>query len=409
MQKTARKPSSDPLQEKLRTDKATWNKEMSAFINDVIHLKKTMNGWPSKFYKERSRIGDPIPADPTTIIGSLAGDFQELAQKGNTIVQEQLNYSKNRKKRQMKQLNLPMTQQPPQTDAPKEEPKPPVDLTKQLSLPLAAAKFEKKYGLVAEGSNPLTRLYTRVVTPTRGFSAGARTRRLRMDLLKAAITTYRDLGRLQVHIVGSGKDSATHAYKEMQKTWNDWTLVARGFNMFRNTQPGGSLVPSTDIENNPELKSEKPEEQDKLEGGEDPLTDQPKSSPSGIPTKNIIPPTSQPGSNQVVPFGTKPMQTAAAYQLEVTAQAFLKKWLGKTRHQLLPKTTSSYRMEIFKLAASARKNINRIMDHLEKGLDANTLHPMIIEVNKEMTSLRLLVRSVHFAEKPGEAQPMGMF
>src|SRR5574338_50285 len=113
--KTARKPSSDPVQEKLRQNKALWNKEVSTFVNDLIHLKKMMNGWPSKFHKERSRIVDPIPADPATIIGSLAGDFQEIAQKGNSIVQEQVNYAKNRRKKQPKQLNLPFPQQQQQT------------------------------------------------------------------------------------------------------------------------------------------------------------------------------------------------------------------------------------------------------------------------------------------------------
>ena len=53
----------DPAQEKLRQSKAAWNKSVSAFINDVIHFKKLMNGWPSKYFKERSKITLPIPAD----------------------------------------------------------------------------------------------------------------------------------------------------------------------------------------------------------------------------------------------------------------------------------------------------------------------------------------------------------
>src|SRR4030042_2684905 len=99
MIKTARKPSTDPAQEKLRNDKAAWNKDVSAFVNDIIHLKKLMNGWPSKFYMERSFIKDPMPADPTTIIGSLLSDYQYIAERGNKIVEEQLNYSKTRKKK----------------------------------------------------------------------------------------------------------------------------------------------------------------------------------------------------------------------------------------------------------------------------------------------------------------------
>lgn len=143
MEKTARRPSTDPVQERLRQNKALWNKEVSTFINDLIHFKKTMNGWPSKFFKERSRITSPVPADPATIIGSLAGDFQELVNKGNAVIQEQLDYSKNRRQRQPKQLNLPLPEpgKPPPTP---ESPKPPEgpDLSKQLSLGLNASAKE---------------------------------------------------------------------------------------------------------------------------------------------------------------------------------------------------------------------------------------------------------------------------
>jgi hypothetical protein len=65
MIKSARKPSSDPVQEKLRQSKAVWNKEVSIFVNDLIHCKKLMNGWPSKFHMEKSFIKEPIPADPS--------------------------------------------------------------------------------------------------------------------------------------------------------------------------------------------------------------------------------------------------------------------------------------------------------------------------------------------------------
>src|ERR1700676_5491360 len=113
MEKTARKSSTDPVQERLRQNKANLNKDISAFVNDLIHLKKLMNGWPSKFFKERSKITSPLPADPATIIGALAGDFQEIVSKGNGIIQEQLNYAKNRRQKQVKPT-LPQT--PPAND-----------------------------------------------------------------------------------------------------------------------------------------------------------------------------------------------------------------------------------------------------------------------------------------------------
>ena len=77
--------------------------------------------------------------------------------------------------------------------------------------------------------------------------------------------------------------------------------------------------------------------------------------------------------------------------------------MGKKRHQLAPQRDSSYRLEIFKLAAQARKDINKIMDSLEKSLDYNTLNDLISQVNRQMTSLRMLMRSLHLSEKPDAA------
>lgn len=238
MEKTARRPSQDPTQERLRQNKANWNKDVSTFVNDLIHFKKMMNGWPSKFFKERSRIVDPIPADPATVIGSLAGDFQELAQRGNSIIQEQINYSKNRRKKQPKQLNLPLPQQPGQPPSAPEAPKAPEqDLSKQLSLGLNASEeenglfkiasvMEEKYSLEAEGSNPLTRFLARLKNPRIGFGEAARMRRLRMDMLADCAKTLRALKQVQSRVVKYFDDKNVKPIWElMTSAWNAWSSV----------------------------------------------------------------------------------------------------------------------------------------------------------------------------------------
>src|ERR1700678_1249493 len=100
MLKEAKSPP-DAVQQKLRRNKASLNKETSIFINNLINFKKLMNGAPNLFFKEKSKIINPIPADPATIIGSLAGDFQDIVSKSNAIIQEQINYSKNRRQKQI--------------------------------------------------------------------------------------------------------------------------------------------------------------------------------------------------------------------------------------------------------------------------------------------------------------------
>lgn len=274
MIKVARKPSADPVQEKLRQAKSLWNKEVSTFVNDLIHLKKMMNGWPSKFHPERSRIVDPIPADPATIIGSLAGDFQEIAQRGNSIIQQQVDYSKNRRKKQPKQLNLPHTQTPAAPAAPAAPAPPAPDLSQQLSLPAVASSesdlvkvassFEEKYSLVAEASNPITRFFTKLLNPGIGFSEAARVRRVRMQLLSACAKVYKKLEDLQVSVVKSSQKSLEESNEMMHQVWRDWETVRTGFSTYKGMMPpkvpdaGGDIAPPKEV-----VESKKKEEEGK--------------------------------------------------------------------------------------------------------------------------------------------------
>lgn len=467
MIKGAQKRSMDPNQQRLRQSKATWNKDVSAFINDLIHLKKLMNGWPNKFHKERSRITEPIPADPATILGSLAGDFAELAQRGNALVQQQAGYSQTRRRPQPKAPEAPGPTTPaaptPATPAAPAAPTPPAaDLTKQL-----AASFEGKYGLVAEGSNPFSRLWTRITTPKAGFGSKAQVRRLRMDMLSAALKSYRALGRLQVQVTKSSKQSVMDAYKEMKAAWDEWSIVSRNFNTYASSLPGQPERPEQMREEGYSPEREEAELAKQQETGrkiqqkevlnlspiiQDVQSVQTLLSPldtdgifkelddkvqqvmsgdtSGVRELPTYYFTALNYFNQK--FGTKaktlkaalemyqkkypsarplpgsmpPEVKAASSQLEVTAQAFLRKWLGKTRHQALPGRSSGLRLQVFDLAASARKNIDQVMDLLEKGLDIDAMGPKIYEVTRQINTLRSLMRSLHNVERPkGKGTP----
>ena len=370
--KVARNPSADPVQEKLREDKAVWNKNVSLFINDVIHLKKLMNGWPSKFYKERSRIIEPIPADPNTILGSLANDFQELSQKGRDIVTEQLNYTKNRRVKQPKTNNTPGAPATPEA--------PPSDLSKQL------AAWDQKYNLVTEGSNPLSRFLVRRITRTRGLDDRAHDNRIRMDMLKSSVKAYKALGKLQVYIVSGSKNSVSDAYKMMQLAWHEWSIVARSLNTFKLLTKEPDDTPYTD------LPEEKNNQEPSLE--------------FNAPVNPVVTPELTKKETDIVEVPKKSpdepdlAKSASDYYIQVLSQAFVKKWLGKTRQQLFPQSNSSYRLEIFKLATQVRKDINLVMNSLEKGLDYNQLSNLISQVNRQISSLKMLMRSLHLSDKP---------
>jgi hypothetical protein len=441
MIKVADKPSMDPVQQKLRMLKKQWNKDVSAFIDNLIHYKKLTNGQPNKFYKERSAIKDPIPADPATIVGSLAGDFQELSQRANAIIAAQVDYSKTRRKKQPKPTAPGV--------APVEVPNTPPanDLSKQL------AAFEQKYELVSEASNPITRFFTKLLNPTFGLSEAARIRRYRMNLLDAAVKAYKDLGKLQVAIVSSSPDSITSANKLLHQVWNDWMLVYRGFTTYKSNMPavvqdtGGEIAPPKDLEDKkketPVVPAEEvPQPAPDAEKEVASLMERSKQIMSDYSKNHLRLDSSQLGNleifiakfmkspgqyrplyalklieeyNRSIASLNQSLQTsgntlgdiakqvedkkkAASYaneQLEVVSQDFLKKWLGKARYQLSSSKTSSYRLDMYKMAAEVRKTLDQIMNSLEKGMNIEELDPLVLQVNRQITAMRGLMRALH--------------
>lgn len=466
MEKTARKPSADPAQERLRQNKAVWNKEVSAFINDLIHFKKMMNGWPSKFFKERSRITQPVPADPATIIGSLAGDFQDLAQKGNGLIQQQLDYAKNRRQKQPKAPTPAQPQQPGGEAPPPAAPATPAspDLSKQLSQGLAASEvrlnlikvasvFEEKYFLESQASNPFTRFITKLFTPKFGFGEGARIRRLRMTMLDSCVKTLQTLKQLHKEIVKSNKESVVVSHKMMTQAWNYWNIVNRLYSAFNMVKPGKVVEQGGQIEDE-ELRREREAE----EKGEQP--DKPPTRPSSIVTdlvgklkdfkqsaailggsvqntqfkilNSLIERISaMPKSKSLTPEeiaalerGYQEALVATAQELgfsnmtsfsqiaqtvvtkanQQTKEAQLRE-LRRVRHQILPGATSGSRLEVYNLIEQIRKDLDKVMNLLEAGFDQKQLTPAIATVNRGMTSLRTMIRSLYYSEKPEEAPP----
>lgn len=449
----------DPVQERLRQNKALWNKEVSTFINDLIHFKKTMNGWPSKFFKERSRITSPVPADPATIIGSLAGDFQELVNKGNTVIQQQLDYSKNRRQKQLKAPATPQPQQPGETPsaAPPSAPAAP-DLNQQLGKGLAAStkevemiklafEMEDKYLLESQASNPITRFLTRLFNPKFGFGEAARMRRLRMTLLDSCADTFKVLKSLQATIVKSNKGSIKESHTMMTSAWNHWSIVYRLVTNFKRLRPGEIKDPGGLIDD-PELRKQKA-----IDEGQDPDdVSQESQAPNttnakllssiqdyqmnagyiGTNTKNpqfgalvsamerlsampkgkITPKTISDfeliytiaigATNQELGTSGKSFQEIAR-QHQSNPKKEAQEMLGELRslrHKGIPGATSGSRLEIYQAIDQVKKDINKLMDLLESGYDQTQIDTSVLQVNREMTLLRTLIRSLLISVDP---------
>ncbi len=425
MQKLARKPSSDPAQEKIRQSKASWNKEVTVFINDLISLKKTMNGWPSKFHKERSKINDPIPGDPNTILGVLASDFQELAQRGNQIIQYQIDYSKNRRKKQDKSP----------------------DLSKQLNL-----FSDSDFNLISEGSNPVSRFFARMLNTSIFGGPEAASKRFRMAALSANIDIYDNLNRLQEYIVMSTPESIFNSQKVFQNILNQWGFFKQGFLI----QKDLNLPPdSKDKLEAPPKKPEAGESLDTSEGKpaqEPELTPEPPKPAGPIPEqvelldsvkfaiedfkRNILNFTDLDhkdlnaliiGYSQASNFKAKldiapklleeykkilnqanlNNQTNASSLKEILklkkkasvinklAQGFLQKWINNLSHKAFSDKTSAFRLSIYDNCKIVKKQIDDLMDSLEKELNSEEIKKIITTVDHKFMLITVAMNALY--------------
>lgn len=421
----------DPIQKALRERKSNWNKKMvTPFVDDLLHLKWLMNGKPSKFNKERSFITHPIPADPATILGVLAGDFQRIVEEGNAIIRDQINYSANRRKKQPKQpeapsqLNLPNVSLAPQ----------PQTNPNQLNLPGITTSAIND-GFVVEGSNIFTRFLSELKGPRFGESTEAQKRRNRVSLLKKTNKLYKKCAAFQADIVSTGDEfdglaEALDAFTEIETEFKDMRNAVASF---------GEIL--TGVE-----PTKKPESTD---GGEPPPAPKGTNTPPAVPPPAVPPPEgrndqaltnqadklieewsrvgsllldvppnlrsdmeilienyinndasvrpilggviirknreildyynkklSSEGKQKVISLSDYILSSRSLfnnYELETIADHNVKRWTGKLYHQLRTKQLSAYRLAAYRSAADLRKELNEIMDMLEKDFDPKSL------------------------------------
>lgn len=99
MDKKARKKSTDPVQEALRTHKDKWNQAAKEFIDRMISFKRGLNGrGDPKYGLPPGSIKDPLPGQVVSFLSQLASNFEQLASEAERIEQEQASYSEHRRK-----------------------------------------------------------------------------------------------------------------------------------------------------------------------------------------------------------------------------------------------------------------------------------------------------------------------
>jgi len=99
MKKEAQKGVKDPVQKKLRDNKKQWSKDTSTLIAQLIAFKRGLNGrGDPRAGLPASNIKDPLPDEVKAYMNQMVQRFQEITDRASKIIDEQSQYSQNRRK-----------------------------------------------------------------------------------------------------------------------------------------------------------------------------------------------------------------------------------------------------------------------------------------------------------------------
>lgn len=427
MQKNAQSKELDPRDRKLRENKKNFNIAVSHLISNLIDAKRQFNGQPSSFTnKQPGRIHEPIKGDPGSVLAMLASDFQEISQKGNEIIQEQLEYSKTRRQKQVKQPQAPTAL--------------PSDLSSQLAL------FDD-YNLIAEASNPISRTISRLKGPWFGNSPEARVRKYRLSMLRTAALLEEELKNFEVAVLGASSESIFKSSKLLQQAAQRLSYLFDTFSALGTVSPQQlSPVPAEEVVNNNIIEGPTTEENKNIK---EPTTEEPipqiifeadriindfrknkknfndlnrtleKKLADAVKNYLFIHSNDIPNrvkmSEKILEFyaailsdiNIKRNTSAnslegvllsklkeASAQIEITAQKILKKWLGKAHHKINPfNETSPMRLEVSKVSEETRKLTDQLMELLEeKDLNQDLVGSLLKKIIENFNVMKTLMR-----------------
>lgn len=389
MDKFARKPSSDPKQEALRQSKSVWNTEVSKFISNLINFKKMMNGAPSNFFPQKSKIQEPIPANPETIIGVLASDFTDIATKANNIAEQQIEYSRTRRKKQEQQAS--------------------------------DGKF---------ASNPVTRFISKFkglpsLTPFLGNKDKARLRSYRVSLLNLGARIWRDLRDLEGVVLNSSADALETA-KLSKKIVSDFTAFSKSYELYKKeqlkdlsieekaiTEPEQNLIDQTILDKLEDFANVfiitsfnndynvLPANQvtdiisliNKIKKGKLELIPQFNllygkaldTVKEELIKKLIDEPQLQPEINSATTFAT--LKSIVLPLKKEARQNELGILLKRLKHQLVPGKMSAVALEASKKIEKFKNDVEDILDSLESTIDTGVLDEFVVSAQKQLVDI----------------------
>jgi hypothetical protein len=386
--------TTDPRQQQIRSAKKSWNTRYKDFAGKLKAAKDAFNGHQNKLGLPFSKIQDPLPTAVISALEGLAGAFQELVSSAQEISSEQLNYSKTRRKKRLKQPKpaspeaspIEQTGEQPQSDK----------VVQQLSQ-LGSQKYE----LETLATNRFTRSWQYL----KSMFYRDEIKKQRVSLLRMCADLFYSLRDFQNEVLTISLDSTPGLIQSFQSARLTFNSVHKTINRL------GELIVLREGKKDPQ----DPKDQ-AGQSGEAPAVDtgQPKTEPAGQPVQpqnkqpkqNVQPsipitPVGKPTTNEMV---RSIMDEAVVYNSVGIGQPFPKQIidlaeqfyaLGFEQHSEkhnLRKRLQSLRAEMiaaieakYGKIVSPTNTIQSIIDKARKGKTAELDTQMIKEGHNALT------------------------
>ena len=328
---------------------------------------------------------------------------EQLSQRCSKIISYQLEYSKNRKKKQLKAT----------------EP--------------GYVKAEMQHvNLTSYASNTVSRFFARILNPSFGNSEKHRIKRYRMTMLTSCVNISDNLEKLSRTIAQSSPESIFVSSQILNKIIDEFNFINKGFETFINSKDNkvkpnaNSDKPKSDSDE-PKVVNDPEFDETEVKNNKRKVKKENVSKDKEVANKDIIAADQavidyrnnvanfldfdlKKLNSLVISFVNSDMsiknkiskELLIAYNqllldinsrnktsgnslkeifeiinksdLQVVAQSLMSKYFGKLQHQMsVFDKTSAIRLDIYNSAEDAKKIINKIMDLLEKDMNVNEL------------------------------------
>jgi len=182
--------SKDSAQQRLRDHKRQWNSIYKDFSQKLKALKDGMNGrGNAKLGLPPSNIKEPMPAEIGSYLSQLAGEFQTIVGEAESIISEQGQYAKTRRRRKPKG--------PAQAPNPAAQPSTPPVAAPASPEGGGVVETLSRLGMEKEGSNKITRFWQYVTS----IFSSKEFNRQRIGLLSQAADLYYSLLDLENNVL----------------------------------------------------------------------------------------------------------------------------------------------------------------------------------------------------------------